>query len=78
MLAGLSQVTSVDPVETNIVIFEIASGLTAAEFVEAAARDGIHCFAFGPQRVRLVVHRDLNQEQIDATCAVLTQSVLNR
>ena len=78
VLAGLSQVTSVDPVETNIVIFEIASGLTAAEFVEAAARDDIHCFAFGPQRVRLVVHRDLNQGQIDATCSALTQSVLNR
>lgn len=78
VLAGLRRVTSVDPVETNIVIFEIASGLTAAEFVEAAARDGIHCFAFGPQRVRLVVHRDLNQQQIDATCAALTQSVLNR
>ena len=78
VLTGLSRVTSVDPVETNIVIFEIATGLTAAEFVEAAAQDGIHCFAFGPHRVRLVVHRDLNQEQIDATCAALTQSVLNR
>ena len=78
VLTGLSRVTTVDPVETNIVIFEIASGLTAAEFVDAAAHDGIHCFAFGAQRVRLVIHRDLNQEQIDATCAALSQSVLNR
>ena len=31
-------VTSVDPVETNIVIFEIASGLTAAEFVRPPLR----------------------------------------
>jgi threonine aldolase len=77
VLTGLSRVVAVDPVETNIVIFEIASGLTAAEFVEAATRDGIHCFAFGPQRVRMVVHRDLNQEQIEATCSALAQSVLN-
>ena len=39
---------------------------------------GIHCFAFGPQRVRLVVHRDLNQAQIDASCDALAQSMLNR
>ena len=71
-------VSAVDPVETNIVIFEIAAGLTAAEFVEAAAPNGIHCFAFGPQRVRMVVHRDLDQGQVDTTCSTLTQSVLNR
>ena len=78
VLAGLGRVTAVDPVETNIVIFEIASGLSAAEFVDAATKDGIHCFAFGQQRVRLVVHRDLTQAQIDATCSALMQSVLNR
>jgi threonine aldolase len=78
VLSGLSRVIAVDPVETNIVIFEIAPGLTAAAFVDAAAHVGIHCFAFGPQRVRLVVHRDLDQGQIDATCVALTQSVLNR
>lgn len=76
-LKGLKRVVAVDPVETNIVIFEIESGLTAAEFVAEATTMGIHCFAFGPQRVRLVVHRDLKQAQIDASCDALAQSVLN-
>lgn len=77
-LEGMKRVVAVDPVETNIVIFEIESGLTASEFVAEATALGIHCFAFGPQRVRLVVHRDLNQAQIDASCDALAQSVLNR
>lgn len=78
VLENLIRVVGVDPVETNIVIFEIAAGLTAAAFVESAAKQGVHCFAFGPQRVRLVVHRDLNQAQVDAACEALTRSVLNR
>ena len=78
VLEGMKRVVAVDPVETNIVIFEIESGLTASEFVAEATALGIHCFAFGPQRVRLVVHRDLNQAQIDASCDALAQSVLNR
>ncbi|HBP45485.1 MAG TPA: threonine aldolase [Flavobacteriales bacterium] len=77
VLIELSRVVAVDPVETNIVIFEIADGLTAAEFVKTATQDGILCFAFGPQRVRMVVHRDLNQAQVDATCEALSRSVLN-
>ena len=77
-LEAMKRVVSVDPVDTNIVIFEIEAGLTAAQFVAEAAALGIHCFAFGPQRVRLVVHRDLDQGQIDAACEALSQSVLNR
>ena len=78
VLASLKRVKSVDPTETNIVIFELETGVTAASFVQWAAEQGIHCFAFGPQRVRMVTHRDLSADQIDRTCDLLRRSpVLN-
>ena len=77
-LVGLPGVKAVDPVETNIVIFELHTGLSAAEFVDWAQNAGISCFAFGPQRVRMVTHRDLSSDQISETCERLATSVLNR
>ena len=77
-LEPLKHVVAIDPIETNIVIFEIAPGMTASEFVKDAESNGLLCFAFGPQRVRMVTHRDLSTEQIEETCRVLASSSLNR
>ncbi|MFZ8836342.1 MAG: threonine aldolase family protein [Flavobacteriales bacterium] len=77
VLSSLSRVISVDPVETNILIFEIEQGLSAAEFVSWAEKQQLRCFAFGPQRVRMVVHRDLSPDQINWTCELLANSILN-
>jgi hypothetical protein len=44
-------------VQTNIVIFEVTNGMTAAEFVEAVKGHGVLVSAFyGPHRVRSVRH----------------------
>ncbi len=77
-LESLKKVVAVDPVETNIVIFEIAKGITASDFVKVAESAGLYCFAFGPQRVRMVTHRDLSRKKIEETCEFLASSVLNR
>ena len=60
-------VLHVDPVETNIVIFSLHSDL-ANEVVAVFADMGIACFAFGPNKVRLVTHLDMTTEAVEEAC----------
>jgi threonine aldolase len=63
--AANPEVAEVDPVETNIVIFRCARGPVASAVVAALAERGVLCFSFGPDRVRLVTHGDLDRAAID-------------
>jgi threonine aldolase len=54
---------TLEPVETNIVIFGLRS-ISAAELVAGLAQRGVLCFATGPNRVRLVTHLDLTVEDV--------------
>jgi len=67
-----SFVKLVRPVQTNIVICELAQDFTAAKFVEKLASQGIRCVAFGNHMVRFVTHLDLDQAMIDYTLEVLS------
>ncbi|MCR4404483.1 MAG: low-specificity L-threonine aldolase [Candidatus Acetothermia bacterium] len=62
---GLAELGSVqlEPVETNIVIFNLKE-MSAAEFAEQMKERGILVHAIGPQRIRLVTHLDVSREQI--------------
>ncbi|HVR96389.1 MAG TPA: GntG family PLP-dependent aldolase [Thermoanaerobaculia bacterium] len=62
----------IDPatVRTNIVIFHVAPELGAAgAFVEALAKVGVLGAPFGPDRVRLVTHRDAPRPRIEEAIA---------
>jgi threonine aldolase len=62
----------VDAVETNIVIVELAGRPLDSATVAARCRaDGILVSAFGPRRVRLVTHLDVDDAAIDRAIAVL-------
>lgn len=67
VLSAHSAVQAVDPVETNIVIFTLHKA-EAEQTVQAFAAMGIACFAFGPDKVRLVTHLDMTTEAIDEAC----------
>ena len=60
-------VASVDPVETNIVIFTL-SDARSEDAVAQLANLGIACFAFGPDKIRLVTHLDMSTEQVQLAC----------
>ena len=66
-LSAHADVASVDPVETNIVIFSLHGNL-ANEAVQALAAVGVGCFAFGPDKVRLVTHLDMTLDDVHETC----------
>lgn len=62
----------IDPaeVETNIVIPRLL-GVEPGRIVEAAAERGVAFFPFGPDKLRLVTHKDVDDEGIDYACEVL-------
>lgn len=64
-------VSSVLPVETNIIIFELAQDITAVEFVRALAAQQILGYAIGPRSVRLVLHLDITASMVQQTVDAL-------
>ncbi|MEY3397654.1 MAG: hypothetical protein RL220_248, partial [Bacteroidota bacterium] len=72
-LSRLPWVKDVMPVETNIVIFSLHPGKTSADGIKALAESDIHCFAFGPDKIRFVTHLDFKEEHLSHLLNKLTQ-----
>lgn len=71
VLERLPYVAEVMPVETNIVIFTLAGELQAAPFLERMKSAGLLAAAFGPNMVRMVLHLDVNDTDVEKTVAAL-------
>ena len=68
-IAGLLQhrteVTTILPVETNIVIFYLDPAWgNSAKWVQKAAEKGILCAPFGTDAVRMVTHLDFSNDDL--------------
>lgn len=73
VIAGKSFVRMVLPVETNIIIFELADELRAADLVQQLKTHGILGYAIAPHRVRLVMHLDITPDMVQKTMDVFQQ-----
>ncbi len=71
ILEEMPYVTDVRPVQSNILIFDVAPPHTAASFLDKLAAYGINAAPFGPQTVRFVTHLDVTEEMVEAAIAVL-------
>lgn len=72
-LARLPKVARVLPVQTNIIIFDIAeNGPTSEELTRVCAENGVTIGDFGSRRIRLVTHLDVDDGSVAALCACLT------
>ncbi|RZJ82302.1 MAG: threonine aldolase, partial [Chryseobacterium sp.] len=69
-LARTSYVKSIMPVETNILIFEVATGL-AQKIVDQLRDKGLHCNTTSASTVRLVTHLDLSESMIDEAIEII-------
>ncbi len=66
-----------DKVQTNIVIFEVTNGLTAAQVVEQVKAHGVLVSAFyGPHRIRAVTHYGIEASDIEKTLSAF-QAVMS-
>ncbi|MBC7617001.1 MAG: threonine aldolase [Pedobacter sp.] len=71
-LAKSNFVSSVMPVETNIVLFDIAKGLNAESIVKQLAQKGILCSTTSTQTIRFVTHLDVSPSMIDQTIQTIS------
>lgn len=64
-------IESVLPVETNIIIFNLKTGITAEGFVLNLKEKGVRCFSTGKQQIRFVTHLDVKEEMVEKICKLL-------
>ncbi len=64
-LSKLSWVKSVMPVDTNIVIFEVADGLTPEKCLAKFSEHQIKALAFSATEIRLVTHLDFSDAMLE-------------
>ncbi|WP_367389250.1 low specificity L-threonine aldolase [Lewinella sp. LCG006] len=72
ILSAQPYVESVRPVQSNIVIFDLAGKTTAADFLQQLETKGILATAFGPQTIRLTFHLDISEEMMNRVEEVLS------
>jgi threonine aldolase len=71
-IAGLALVERVLPVETNIVIFDVAAEAPGADAIAGRLKaQGLKASVFGPRRLRVVTHLDVTAQDGDRLCAAL-------
>ncbi|MBW1981095.1 MAG: low-specificity L-threonine aldolase [Deltaproteobacteria bacterium] len=76
LAAGLSRLPGIqleeEAVVTNIVMFDVTeTGLSAADFVEKIAAQGVLMIPFGPRTVRAVTHLDVSSADIEAALTIM-------
>jgi threonine aldolase len=70
-LVDLSWVSSLRPVETNIVMFDLVPSVTPAEVLVFLEKNGVRATAFGPHTIRMVTHLDLSRADVLQVVEVL-------
>lgn len=70
-LSSLPWVSSVRPVQSNIVIFDLTPPHTADSMLQQLAAKGIKASAFGPSTIRLVTHLDISEAMIAKSLTIL-------
>jgi len=73
LIMSLPWVERVRPVMTNIVIFDLANGITAESVLGKLEQRGIMASAFGPHTLRLVTHLDYNDTDHNKVQQVLRE-----
>ena len=63
-LTSCNWVRSVMPVDTNIIILELADGHQPAETLQRLSLHGVLAVAFGPRHLRLVTHLDIHDDHL--------------
>lgn len=71
ILKSLPYVTSILPVDSNILIFDIDTKISGADFEKKLLENNIKIAAFGKQTIRFVTHMDFTDDMLEKTEKVL-------
>ena len=69
----MSIIKIVEPIETNIVIFELESHVDEAEFLQQLAEKNIHIIGMGSNKLRMVTHLDYTNTMHERLLEVLNE-----
>lgn len=75
-LEGKSYVQKINPVETNILIFDVATHTTAKELVTKFAEKGVKVMDISPMQIRMVFHLDVDGEMVENVKSVIEELVV--
>ncbi|MEP5338667.1 MAG: GntG family PLP-dependent aldolase [Algibacter sp.] len=70
-LSKLSIIKSIEPIETNIVIFELNTDVSEKDFVQKLADNHIHIISMGSNKLRMVTHLDYTDAMHDMVLQTL-------
>ncbi len=73
LLRKQSYIKSVEPIETNIIIFELRDGVNEKHFISSLEREGVKMIGMGSGKLRLVTHLDYTQELHERFLSILKQ-----
>lgn len=75
VLRSCTWVKSIEPVETNIVIFYVAEGIDPGGVIASLAEQGVKIVSMGEGKLRIVTHLDVTDGQMERLLAILPQAV---
>ncbi|HSB91463.1 MAG TPA: GntG family PLP-dependent aldolase [Flavitalea sp.] len=64
-LQGASYVARVHPVDTNIIVFDVTTGIPAESIAKKFENENIRVMAIAPTQIRMVTHLDVSSEMVD-------------
>lgn len=67
---------TLQPVETNILIFSLQGEKTPQEFVQYMQQFGVECMAISSDQVRMVFHLDVTTTMVDKVCEIIREKEL--
>lgn len=70
-LSGLKSVKNVIEPETNIILFDVDTEKGAEHFINALEAEGLRSSLFGKNRIRMVTHLDVNDDDIQKAGKIL-------
>jgi len=71
-LVDMAMVANVEPVDTNIIVFDLAEGsLTGPQLVASADTAGVQIGSFTDRRCRIVTHLDVDDGDVERLIEVL-------
>lgn len=71
LLQGLPFIKKVEPIETNIVIFNLNKNIDETLFLQKLKKDNIHIISMGEGKLRIVTHLDYSNEKHEYFMSVL-------
>ena len=73
VLESLSFVSKVEPIDTNIVIFNLAKGIEEAKFIQTLKENGVLITSMGSGKLRMVTHLDFTNEMLEELKMILNK-----